>query len=60
VPRLTAVLDRAHERAFVAGYAWVQTRSEAAGMRTVRRDLVRRASGRVLEVGAGTGLNVAH
>ncbi len=60
MPRLPAVLDRAHERAFVAGYAWVQTRSEAAGMRAIRRDLVRRASGRVLEVGAGTGLNVEH
>ncbi|MDO9407851.1 class I SAM-dependent methyltransferase [Patulibacter sp.] len=59
-PTLPAVLDRAHERIFVAGYAWVQTRSEAAGMRETRRDLVSRASGRVLEVGAGTGLNLDH
>ncbi|CAB4924949.1 unannotated protein [freshwater metagenome] len=59
-PALPAVLDRTHERLFVAGYAWVQTRSEAAGMRSVRRSLVAEAAGRVLEVGAGTGLNLDH
>lgn len=59
-PALPAVLDRAHERAFVAGYEWVQRRSEAAGMRAMRRELVTRASGRTLEVGAGTGLNLEH
>lgn len=57
---LPALLDRTHERLFVAGYARVQTRSEAAGMREVRREVVGRASGRVLEVGAGTGLNLDH
>jgi SAM-dependent methyltransferase len=55
-----AAFDRLHERAFVAGYARVQERSEAAGMRDIRRRLVADARGRVLEVGAGTGLNVAH
>jgi SAM-dependent methyltransferase len=55
-----AAADRLHERAFVAGYTRVQERSEAAGMRDLRRDLVADARGRVLEVGAGTGLNVAH
>jgi ubiquinone/menaquinone biosynthesis C-methylase UbiE len=53
-------VDRLHERAFVAGYTRVQERSEAAGMREVRRGLVADARGRVLEVGAGTGLNLAH
>lgn len=33
---------------------------EAAGMRTARKALVDRATGRVLEIGAGTGLNVPH
>jgi SAM-dependent methyltransferase len=59
-PTLLAPLDRIHERLFVAGYAAVQRRSEAAGMDRIRADLVRRAEGRVVEIGAGTGLNVAH
>ena len=33
---------------------------EAAGMRAARKTLVDQATGRVLEVGAGTGLNVPH
>ncbi|MEV4422010.1 class I SAM-dependent methyltransferase [Patulibacter sp. NPDC049589] len=57
---LPATLDRLHERLFVAGYASVQARSEAAGMRDVRRAVVAPARGRVLEIGAGTGLNLAH
>jgi SAM-dependent methyltransferase len=34
--------------------------SEIAGMRRRRRTLVSSARGRVLEIGAGTGLNIAH
>jgi ubiquinone/menaquinone biosynthesis C-methylase UbiE len=34
--------------------------SEIAGMRRRRHTLVREARGRVVEIGAGTGLNVAH
>jgi ubiquinone/menaquinone biosynthesis C-methylase UbiE len=34
--------------------------SEEAGMREERRRLLQRASGEVLEIGAGTGLNLAH
>jgi ubiquinone/menaquinone biosynthesis C-methylase UbiE len=33
---------------------------ERRGMREIRRRLLRRARGRVLEIGAGTGLNLAH
>ena len=33
---------------------------ELAGMRRLRSDLVRHAVGRVVEIGAGTGLNVEH
>jgi ubiquinone/menaquinone biosynthesis C-methylase UbiE len=34
--------------------------SEEAGMRDVRQGLVSRATGRVLEIGAGTGMNLPH
>lgn len=54
------VVDRLHDRVFAAGYAAVQRASEAAGMREHRRALVAEAAGRVVEPGAGTGLNLAH
>jgi len=38
-------------------FVWV---AELAGMRRKRRALLAEASGRVLEIGAGTGLNLAH
>jgi ubiquinone/menaquinone biosynthesis C-methylase UbiE len=38
-------------------FLWV---AELAGMRRSRRALLTQASGRVLEIGAGTGLNLAH
>ncbi len=38
-------------------FVWL---GEVMGMRRRRRDLVARASGRVLEIGAGTGLNLPH
>lgn len=38
-------------------FLWV---GETAGMRRRRRDLVGDAHGRVVEIGAGTGLNIAH
>jgi hypothetical protein len=34
--------------------------SELAGMRNARKELLRQATGRVVEIGAGTGLNLAH
>jgi ubiquinone/menaquinone biosynthesis C-methylase UbiE len=38
-------------------FVWL---GEIAGMRRRRRALVRAARGRVVEIGAGTGLNIAH
>src|SRR5690242_10336123 len=38
-------------------FVWL---GELAGMRRRRRDLMAAAHGRVVEIGAGTGLNVAH
>jgi SAM-dependent methyltransferase len=40
------------------GYDWFMSASEKAGLRERRRALLREASGRCLEIGAGTGLNL--
>jgi SAM-dependent methyltransferase len=45
---------------FAAGYDLVFARAERAGMAHHRRSLLASASGRVLEIGAGTGLNLPH
>lgn len=45
------------ERGFAAVYDRVTRASEEAGVRERRRELLSRASGRVVEIGAGTGLN---
>ena len=45
---------------FAAIYDRIMGRGEELGMRERRRDLVARASGRTLEIGAGTGLNIHH
>ncbi|HEX8856671.1 MAG TPA: class I SAM-dependent methyltransferase [Thermoleophilaceae bacterium] len=47
-------------RVFAAVYDRLQKGAEEAGVREMRRGLVSQASGRVLEVGAGTGLNLDH
>jgi ubiquinone/menaquinone biosynthesis C-methylase UbiE len=44
-------------RAFAFGYDWFLSTAEKAGLRDMRRELLSEASGRTLEVGAGTGLN---
>jgi ubiquinone/menaquinone biosynthesis C-methylase UbiE len=41
-------------------YDRMTRKSEDAGMRELRHGLVSDASGRVLEIGAGTGMNLAH
>ena len=46
-------------RVFAAGYDRLMAGSERAGLTDLRRGVVGRARGRVLEIGAGTGLNLA-
>jgi ubiquinone/menaquinone biosynthesis C-methylase UbiE len=48
------------DRLFAAVYDPLMSASEKAGLRDLRHGLLAEASGRVLELGAGTGLNAAH
>ncbi len=48
------------DRLFAALYDPLLSVSEQAGLRELRAGLLAQASGRVLEIGAGTGLNAAH
>ena len=47
-------------RLFASVYDRMLAASEEAGLRERRRELLAQATGRVLEIGAGTGLNVEH
>jgi ubiquinone/menaquinone biosynthesis C-methylase UbiE len=47
-------------RFFALAYDRISMRSEEAGLRDRRRTLLEEAKGDVLEIGAGTGLNVPH
>jgi SAM-dependent methyltransferase len=47
-------------RIFAAAYDPVVARAERAGIADARRELLLGVRGRVLEIGAGTGLNVTH
>lgn len=49
-----------NERAFARWYPIVCGLAERAGQREVRAELVGRATGRTLEIGAGSGLNLPH
>lgn len=49
-----------NERLFAWYYPWVAERSDKAGQRDTRRELIRGARGRTLELGAGSGLNLPH
>jgi ubiquinone/menaquinone biosynthesis C-methylase UbiE len=49
-----------NERLFALYYPIVCGISERAGQRETRRELIGQASGRTLEVGAGSGLNIPH
>lgn len=55
---LGRIYDATWGRMFSALYDRAFEASEEAGLREMRRDLLRQARGRVLEVGAGTGLNL--
>jgi ubiquinone/menaquinone biosynthesis C-methylase UbiE len=52
-------LPRGH-RIFAAVYDRMASVGERAGMADMRAELLREASGRTLEIGAGTGLNLPH
>jgi SAM-dependent methyltransferase len=49
-----------NERLFAAYYPKLVERSERAGQRETRRQLIAEARGRTLELGAGSGLNLRH
>lgn len=49
-----------NERLFALYYPRLIALSERAGQRETRRELVSEATGRTLEVGAGSGLNLPH
>lgn len=52
--------DATWGRAFAFGYDWFLSSAEDAGLREKRAALIAGASGRTLEIGAGTGLNLEH
>lgn len=49
-----------NERAFAKWYPVIMSWSENAGQREVRADLIGHATGRTLEIGAGSGYNLPH
>lgn len=53
-------VSRAYDRVFAAVYDPVLAGVERAGLAEARAGLLRGASGRTLEIGAGTGANLAH
>jgi SAM-dependent methyltransferase len=54
------IYDATWGRAFSAAYDRGFKGAEDAGLRAMRRELLAQARGRVLELGAGTGLNLEH
>jgi ubiquinone/menaquinone biosynthesis C-methylase UbiE len=52
-----SLYDATWGRAFALGYDFFFARSERGGLRELRRGALAEASGRTLEIGAGTGLN---
>jgi SAM-dependent methyltransferase len=54
------IYDATWGRAFSAAYDRGFKGAEDAGLRAMRRELLAQARGRVLELGAGTGLNLDH
>ena len=54
------IYDATWGRAFSAVYDRGMKANEEAGLRQVRRELLAQARGRVVELGAGTGVNLEH
>ena len=54
---LRKILDATWGRAFARVYDFLFARAEREGLRELRRGVLSQASGRTLEIGAGTGLN---
>lgn len=52
------IYDATWGRAFSAFYDRAMKATEEAGMREIRRQALSRASGRTIDIGAGTGINV--
>jgi len=57
---MAGLYDATWGRFFAAMYDRMLADTEEAGMRRNRAELLARASGRTLELGAGTGLNLEH
>jgi ubiquinone/menaquinone biosynthesis C-methylase UbiE len=57
---LRGLYDATWGRAFARGYDFFLRQTEEAGLSDMRRELLADASGRCLEIGAGTGLNLDH
>jgi len=57
---LTSGLGRAYDRLFAAAYDPILSGVERAGLGRARAELLSQARGRTLEIGAGTGANLAH
>ena len=60
MPGPLAMLGATYDRGFAAVYDRVLAGPERAGLADARADLLAGAAGRVLEIGAGTGANLAH
>lgn len=58
--RALAPIARAYDRMFAAVYDPVLAGPERAGLARARDELLATAEGRTLEIGAGTGANLAH
>jgi ubiquinone/menaquinone biosynthesis C-methylase UbiE len=54
------IYDATWGRAFTALYDRMTKATEEAGLREIRREALSAASGRILDVGAGTGANLEH
>jgi ubiquinone/menaquinone biosynthesis C-methylase UbiE len=54
------MLKRLFSWSYAATYDVINRSAEGAGVREERHDLLARATGATIEIGAGTGLNLAH